>query len=141
MNVPVAGQRAGRWVAAYPSVMLGVFFLIPFAIMVVVSFFERVEGEFTLRRGFAIPPSAKCLMVEDVVTTGLSSRECIAAAIAHGADVVAGCCLVDRSAGKADIGVPLIALAALDVPAYSPDDLPESLKAIPPVKPGSRGLK
>lgn len=104
-------------------------------------FFERVEGEFTLRRGFAIPPSAKCLMVEDVVTTGLSSRECIAAAIAHGADVVAGCCLVDRSAGKADIGVPLIALAALDVPAYSPDDLPESLKAIPPVKPGSRGLK
>lgn len=104
-------------------------------------FFERVDGEFALRRGFDVPPGAKCLMVEDVVTTGLSSRECIAAACANGADVVAGCCLVDRSAGKADIGVPLVALAVLDVPAYRPEDIPESLKAIPPIKPGSRGLK
>lgn len=104
-------------------------------------FFERVDGEFALRRGFDMADGARCLMVEDVVTTGLSSRECIAAARKYGADVVAGCCLVDRSAGKADIGVPLVALASLDVAAYEPDNLPEFLKEIPPVKPGSRGLK
>jgi orotate phosphoribosyltransferase len=103
-------------------------------------FFERVEGEFTLRRGFGIPEGARCLMVEDVVTTGLSSRECIAAAKKAGAEVVAGCCLVDRSGGAADIGVPLIALAALDIPTFASDEVPESLRSIPPVKPGSRGL-
>jgi orotate phosphoribosyltransferase len=104
-------------------------------------FFERAEGEFTLRRGFEIPPGAKCLMVEDVVTTGLSSRECIATAQKHGADVIAGCCLIDRSGGKADIGVPLIALAVLEIPTFAPDEIPEELQAIPAVKPGSRGLK
>jgi len=104
-------------------------------------FFERVDGEFALRRGFELAQGTRCLMVEDVVTTGLSSQECIAAARRYGADVVAGCCLVDRSAGKADIGVPLAALASLDVPAYEADELPESLKAIPPIKPGSRNLK
>lgn len=103
-------------------------------------FFERVEGEFILRRGFDLEEGARCLMVEDVVTTGLSSRECIAAARKFGADVIAGCCLVDRSAGRADIGVPLIALASLHVPAYKPDEIPDSLKDIPPIKPGSRGL-
>lgn len=104
-------------------------------------FFERVDGEFTLRRGFDIPARARCLMVEDVVTTGLSSRECIAAARSAGADVVGGCCLVDRSGGSADIGVPLVSLAALDVPTYAADELPDDLKALPAVKPGSRGLK
>lgn len=104
-------------------------------------FFERVEGEFTLRRGFDIAEGARCVMVEDVVTTGLSSRECIAAAQKYGANVIAGCCLVDRSAGKADIGVPLVALASIDIPGYEPENLPESLQNIPPVKPGSRDLK
>lgn len=104
-------------------------------------FFERVEGEFVLRRGFDLPQNARCVMVEDVITTGLSSRECISAARKYGANVVAGCCLVDRSAGKADIGVPLVALASLNVPAYEPDNLPDTLKQLPPVKPGSRGLK
>lgn len=104
-------------------------------------FFERVEGEFTLRRGFVVEPGARCLMVEDVVTTGLSSRECIAAASNFGAEVVGGCCLIDRSGGKADIGVPLVALAAYEVPAYPADKLPPELSAIPAVKPGSRGLK
>jgi len=103
-------------------------------------FFERVDGEFILRRGFEVAEGARCIMVEDVVTTGLSSRECIAAARGIGADVIAGCCLVDRSAGKADIGIPLIALTSIDVPTYEPDDLPVELQAIPPVKPGSRGL-
>lgn len=103
-------------------------------------FFERVDGGFALRRGFDIPEGSRCLMVEDVVTTGLSSRECIVAARAAGAEVVAGCCLVDRSGGKVDIGVPLIALAAIDIPTYAPDDLPPELQAVPAVKPGSRGL-
>ena len=104
-------------------------------------FFERADGEFVLRRGFAIEKAARCLMVEDVVTTGLSSRECIAAAGALGANVVAGCCLIDRSGGKVDIGVPLIALASFEVPAYPADKLPPELLAIPAVKPGSRDLK
>ncbi len=104
-------------------------------------FFERVDGEFVLRRGFEIEPATRCLMVEDVVTTGLSSRECIAAARKAGADVVGGCCLVDRSGGKADIGVPLISLTALDIPTYAADAIPAALSAIPAVKPGSRGLK
>jgi len=103
-------------------------------------FFERVEGEFALRRGFEIPASTRCLMVEDVVTTGLSSRECIAAAQERGADVVAGCCLIDRSNGGADIGVPLVALAAVDLPIFPPDQIPPHLQDIPAVKPGSRGI-
>jgi len=104
-------------------------------------FFERVDGSFTLRRGFEIPEGARCLMVEDVVTTGLSSRECIAAAREHGANVIAGCCLINRSGGKADIGVPLVALAVLDIPIYPPEQIPAELEAIPAIKPGSRGLK
>jgi orotate phosphoribosyltransferase len=104
-------------------------------------FFERVDGKFVLRRGFEIPPEARCVMVEDVVTTGLSSRECIAAAHDHGANVVAGCCLIDRSNGKADIGVPLISLAAIDIPIFSADQIPAELENIPAIKPGSRDLK
>lgn len=104
-------------------------------------FFERVEGEFALRRGFNIPSGARSLMVEDVVTTGLSSRECISAAQEHGANVVAGCCLIDRSNGKSDIGVPLIALAAFDIPTFSADQIPEELRDVPAIKLGSRGLK
>lgn len=104
-------------------------------------FFERVEGSFALRRGFEIPAGARCLMVEDVVTTGLSSRECITAAREHGADVVAGCCLINRSGGRADIGVPLVALAIVDLPTFPADQVPEELQAIPARKPGSRSLK
>jgi orotate phosphoribosyltransferase len=101
-------------------------------------FFERVDGRFTLRRGFEIPEGARCLMAEDVVTTGLSSRECIAAIDAAGGKPVAGCCLIDRSGGAADIGVELIALAQLAVPTYRADSLPPELAAIEAVKPGSR---
>ena len=104
-------------------------------------FFERVDGKFVLRRGFEIPDGTRCLMMEDVVTTGLSSRECVAAARAEGANVVAAGCLIDRSGGKADIGVPLVALAVFDFPAYPSDALPDELRTIPPVKPGSRGLQ
>jgi orotate phosphoribosyltransferase len=104
-------------------------------------FFERVEGTLTLRRGFTIPPGARVLMVEDIVTTGLSSRECIAGIAGEGGVTVAAACLIDRSGGTAEIGVPLAALARLDIPTYPADKLPPELAAIPAVKPGSRGLK
>lgn len=104
-------------------------------------FVERENGEFTLRRGFTLEPGQKVLMVEDIVTTGLSSRECIAAINATGATVVGGACIFDRSGGEADIGVPLISLASRKFPAYEADNLPDALKDIEAIKPGSRGLK
>ncbi len=104
-------------------------------------FFERVEGKLELRRGFDIAKGARVLMVEDIVTTGLSSRECIAGIAEHGGNTVAAACLINRSGGKADVGVPLFALTELDVPTYAADALPPELAAIPAYKPGSRGLK
>jgi orotate phosphoribosyltransferase len=101
-------------------------------------FVERDGGEFQLRRNFAIHPSDRVVMVEDMVTTGLSSRECIAAIRTHPGTLLGAACLIDRSNGRADIGVPLVALARLDVPDFAADDLPNDLAAIPPVKPGSR---
>jgi orotate phosphoribosyltransferase len=80
-------------------------------------------------------------MVEDIVTTGLSSRECLDAIRAHPGTVVGAACLIDRSGGKADVGVPLVSLASLEIPSYPADQLPPELAAIPAVKPGSRGLK
>ena len=104
-------------------------------------FTERVDGKFTLRRGFDIEAGSKVLMAEDIVTTGLSSRECIACIEAYGGDVVAASCLIDRSDGAADVGVPLVALAGLEVPAYPADALPNDLAAIPTSKQGSRDLR
>ncbi|HUN50739.1 MAG TPA: orotate phosphoribosyltransferase [Candidatus Sulfotelmatobacter sp.] len=104
-------------------------------------FTERVEGDFTLRRGFDIPKGARLLMVEDVVTTGKSSRECIDCGTAFGGTAVAAACLIDRSDGEADLGVPLVALAGYKVPAYAADALPLDLARLPAVKPGSRGLR
>ncbi|XUU59559.1 orotate phosphoribosyltransferase [Erythrobacter sp. HA6-11] len=101
-------------------------------------FLERPEGVFHLRRGFALEPGAKVLMVEDVVTTGLSSREAIEAVSREGGEVIAECALVDRSAGEADLGVPFFPLMALNVPSYAEDELPPELAAIPVTKPGSR---
>jgi len=101
-------------------------------------FLERPEGTFGLRRGFRIEPGTKVLMVEDVVTTGLSSREAIAAVEEAGGKVVAAASLVDRSNGSADLGVPYTPLIRIDVPAYEPDDVPPELAQIPAIKPGSR---
>ena len=103
-------------------------------------FFERVEGKLELRRGFDIASGDRVLMVEDIVTTGLSSRECIDGIAAQGGTTVAAACLINRSGGKADVGVPLFALAELDVPTFTADSLPPELAAIPAIKPGSRGL-
>ncbi|MBN9024921.1 MULTISPECIES: orotate phosphoribosyltransferase [Kaistia] len=100
---------------------------------------EREQGEFRLRR-FELPANAKILVVEDIVSTGLSIRETITAIRAIGGDVVAAACLIDRSDGEAEVGVPLISLTRYKVPAYPADQLPPELAAIPPVKPGSRSL-
>jgi len=104
-------------------------------------FVEREEGEFRLRRGFRIPEGARVVMVEDIVTTGLSSRECLAAIRRYSGDIIGAACLIDRSNGRADIGVPLVALVTMDVPDYAPDALPPELAALPAEKPGSRDLK
>lgn len=103
-------------------------------------FVERENGEMQLRRNFEIKPSDRVVMVEDMVTTGLSSRECIAAIRKHPGELLGAACLIDRSNGRADVGIPLVALARLDVPDYAPDDVPPELASIPAVKPGSRAL-
>jgi orotate phosphoribosyltransferase len=103
-------------------------------------FVERENGEFVLRRGFTIPAGARVVMVEDIVTTGLSSRECLAALRAHPGQVLGAACLIDRSGGKADLGAPLVSLVELDLPSYPADQLPPELARIPAVKPGSRSL-
>lgn len=103
-------------------------------------FVEREQGKFHLRRGFAIAPGERVLMVEDVVTTGLSSRECLDAIKGQPGELVGAACLIDRSGGKADIGARLISLAQVEAPSYAADKLPPELAALPAVKPGSRGL-
>ncbi len=101
-------------------------------------FVERPSGTFELRRGFRLDPGTPVLLMEDVVTTGLSSRQAIAAIAAAGGRVLHAACLVDRSDGLADLGVPLTPLLRLHVPTYAADRLPADLAAIPAVKPGSR---
>ena len=103
-------------------------------------FGERPDGVFGLRRGFAIAPGTKILMMEDVVTTGLSSREAIAAIEAAGGHVIAASAVVDRSTGTVDLGVPFFPLIQLNFPTYAPDELPPELAATEAVKPGSRKL-
>ncbi len=101
-------------------------------------FVERPQGTFEVRRGFRIEPGEKVLLVEDVVTTGLSSREAIKAVEQAGGEVIAAASIVDRSGGSADLGVPYTGLIRIDVPTYEADSLPPELAAIPPMKPGSR---
>ena len=104
-------------------------------------FLERVDGEFTLRRGFALEGKPRVVMIEDIVTTGLSSREAIGAIRAQGGKVVGAGCLIDRSNGKAKVGVKLASLAKLNIETFDADHVPTDLIDIPAIKPGSRGLK
>lgn len=102
-------------------------------------FVERDPGgPFQLRRGFSIAEGERAVIVEDIVTTGLSARECLAALQGEPGAVVGAACLIDRSGGRGEIGLPLVSLAALDIPAYPADALPPELAALPAVKPGSR---
>lgn len=104
-------------------------------------FCERVDGAFTLRRGFNIPEGARILVVEDVVTTGKSSRETFDCIASYGGKVVAEACLIDRTGGEVDFGIPLISLAKVQVSTYEESNLPPELASIPAVKPGSRFLQ
>jgi orotate phosphoribosyltransferase len=99
---------------------------------------EREAGKMTLRRGFTIKPGERILVVEDVITTGGSTRECIAALTERGANVIGAASIIDRSNGKADVGVPRVSLATLDVPSYSQNDCPMCASGGIPIKPGSR---
>ena len=101
-------------------------------------FLERPEGTFHLRRGFRLEPGQKVLMVEDVVTTGLSSREAIEAVAREGGEVIAEAALVDRSNGSVDLGVPFFPLITISVPSYAEDEVPQELAKIPVTRPGSR---
>ena len=101
-------------------------------------FVERPTGTFELRRGFAIEEGEKVLMVEDVVTTGLSGGEAMKTVAAAGGEVVAAAALVDRTGGSVDLGVPFHALVTINFPTYAEDQLPAELAALPAVKPGSR---
>jgi orotate phosphoribosyltransferase len=104
-------------------------------------FAERVNGELTLRRGFTINTGERVLVVEDVITTGKSIRETIDVVKKAGGTVIAAASLVDRSGGKAELGVPYRSLVTLDVPSYAADACPMCKAGSAPVKPGSRGLK
>ena len=103
-------------------------------------YLEREGGVFKLRRGFPLERGARVVMVEDIVTTGLSSREAIAAIRENGGEVVAAACIVDRSGGEAALGVPLIALAQVKFPVFEEDKLPDELAALPVEDPGSRRI-
>ena len=101
-------------------------------------FVERVEGRFALRRGFDLALNERVLIAEDVVTTGLSTKEAAAACADLGAEIIGVACLIDRTGGRANLPFPLRSLASVDFPVYDPDDLPPDLAALPAVKPGSR---
>ena len=103
-------------------------------------FLERVGGEFELRRGFSIKPGTNCLLVEDIVTTGLSSNESIGVISKHGGNVVGEACLIDRSCGKADLMADLVSLTSLDIPTFSSDKIPLELSNVTAIKPGSRNI-
>ena len=103
-------------------------------------FLERVDGEFNLRRGFSIKSGSNCLMIEDVVTTGLSSKEAINVVNRLGGNVIGEASLIDRSGGNVDIGIELLSLVTLDIPTYESNEIPDDLKSIPAEKPGSRNL-
>lgn len=122
MGAIIYGYETARWLK------------VPF------MFVERVDGAFRLRRGFSLKPGARVAVVEDIVSTGLSARECIEAVRASGAEVLGLACLIDRSNGEADVGAPLVSLASLKVEAWPADALPPHLLSVPAVKPGSRGV-
>jgi orotate phosphoribosyltransferase len=101
---------------------------------------EREEGKFRLRRGFTLPAEARVVVVEDIVSTGISVRETLEAIKDAPCVVLGAAVIVDRSAGRADVGCELVALASLEIESFAPDEIPEDLKSIPAIKPGSRAL-
>jgi orotate phosphoribosyltransferase len=101
---------------------------------------EREAGVFKLRRGFEIPEGARVVVVEDIVSTGISVRETLEAIKDMKGILLGAAVIVDRTGGKADVGTEMLALAELQIESFDPNDLPEDLKSIPAIKPGSRSL-
>jgi len=137
----IARRYSGRQIDTVASPAIGglvIGFAVAKALGVRFVWTERQNGEMTLRRGFTVENGEQILVVEDVITTGGSTRECIAALEAQGATVVAAASIIDRSNGIADVGVPRISLVEMDVPSYAPEYCPMCLKGLPAVKPGSR---
>ena len=104
-------------------------------------FAERKEGKFSIRRGFEINKGQKILVVEDIVTTGKSSLECFECIRDLGGEVICEAALINRGGNSVDLGVPLVTLANLNIPNYDSNNLPEDLKNVPAIKPGSRPSK
>lgn len=103
-------------------------------------FLERVNGEFELRRGFSFEKDSNFLMIEDVVTTGLSSMEAIKVVNDMGGNVIGEAAIIDRSGGEVDIGIDLVTLLSLNIPTFDKNNIPDDLKSIEAEKPGSRSL-
>ena len=103
-------------------------------------FAERIDNNFTLRRDFTIPKSSKVLIVEDVITTGKSSLECVEIIKKSEAEIVGFACLIDRSQGKSVIKSKIVSQIEINIPTYNKNNLPETLLSIKAVKPGSRGI-
>ena len=101
---------------------------------------EREDGKFRLRRGFTLPAEARVVIVEDIVSTGISVRETLEAIKDAPCVVLGAAVIVDRSAGRADVGCELVALASIEIESFAPDEIPEDLQSIPAIKPGSRAL-
>ena len=137
-KLPEAARREAKAVIAPAMGGLICGYELARALGLLSMFVERPEGRFELRRGFRLDPGTPVILMEDVVTTGLSSREAIRAVEEAGGRVIHAASLVDRSAGTADLGVPFTPLIRLAVPTYQPDQLPPELAAIPATKPGSR---
>ncbi|GIU65858.1 orotate phosphoribosyltransferase [Candidatus Phycosocius spiralis] len=101
---------------------------------------EREDGQFRLRRGFSLPAEARVVIVEDIVTTGISVRETLEAIKNEPFVILGAAVIIDRSAGRADVGCELVALASIEIESFAPDDIPADLRSIPAIKPGSRAL-
>jgi len=140
----IASQFDGEAVDTVASPAIGgliIGFAVAEALGVRFIWTERQDGEMTLRRGFSVGEDQRILVVEDVITTGGSTRECIAALEKHGANIVGAASIIDRSNGAADVGVPRISLVSLDASSYKPDACPLCAQGIEAVKPGSRSSK
>lgn len=139
----IAEQFAGQQIDTVASPAIGglvIGYAVAAALNVRFIWTERQEGKMTVRRGFTVKPGEKILVVEDVITTGGSTRECIAALEAYGADIIGAASIIDRSNGAADVGVPRVALVSLDVPTYTEEQCPMCFNGDKPTKPGSRSV-
>jgi len=145
-DAAVLGAALGAWAAAWrPHVVLSpalggliIGHEVARALGVRAIFAERLDGVLTLRRGFALAPGERVLVVEDVLTTGRSTKETIDVAVAAGAEVVGAAAIIDRSGGTVDVGVPFQALAQVAWPNYDPATCPLCAQGVPVTRPGSR---